>query len=136
MTMPRSLAKVQGQQRLLDQLNNLTQAMRAPLRERQLITDQATHLSLEFGRTPPPRQLLNDLIADYRRAPADWDNAAQLYLAIAALGHDAWDPDQIRQLAESLTFAPGLDSPRSENPNKRFDDKLEAFDASFKQKPK
>jgi hypothetical protein len=63
-----------------------------------------------------------------KAAAESWDNAAQYYLALAAL-HNAWKdtrqappPKGVRpallDLAEQLPFPPGYDSPRNFDPGK------------------
>jgi hypothetical protein len=94
---------------LVDQMNGL----KNQLAKGQLIKDAADR-----------RRLLAKLIDAYLKGePGDWDHAAQLYLAIAALEGDG--KDDLKRMAEALTFPPGYDGPKDFDPKEKFKGLLE-----------
>jgi hypothetical protein len=137
MTMPRAMATLDKNQhqKLLDTLDTLAKAMREPLRERQTIVKQAQEaekLLRSPGASSPARQLLNRLIMDYRTSSPDWDHAAQIYLAAAALDHDTKSKKVIEELAKKLSYPQDYDSPH-EDRKKTWDAQRSEFEALLKQ---
>jgi hypothetical protein len=138
MTMPRNLASLDKNQNLLDTLDALGTAMRQPVSQRPTIVDQA---KASVGQLPDlakkrdPRPLLDGLITNYQTGSPDWDHAAQLYLAIAALDHDENAKRVIEELARKLSYKEGYDSPKDDSKKTAEAQRLD-FDNLLKQLPK
>ena len=135
--MPAQLAEHWGDQQVKQvptALQELTQRMAKPSFQRRAIADLAGTIAGQLGPSSTgqlpkdPGTLLPPLIADYQqRKTPSWDEAAQLYLAAAALKREEAFQQTIAQMADALAYKPGYDSPKNYQPRGRFDELLKVF---------
>jgi hypothetical protein len=119
-----------------EELTRLRKAMETPYPNRDAVAKDAKALAdklsgkaAELARAPlaaTPEELLGRLrlvAGDAGPPPASWDEAAQLYLALAALHHARSDlkaplpraiKGALQQMVQGLRFPPGLDSAGSQ----------------------
>jgi Cytochrome c554 and c-prime len=129
--MPGRLADYQGDRQVPKDLEQLNYLMARPYLQRQAIADLAGTTARRLVNEKLPSDtgvLLALLAADYRQCEApSWDEAAQLYLAAAALKGGQQFKGTIGQMADALAYRRGYDSPKDYKPRERFDELLKVL---------
>jgi hypothetical protein len=119
---------------LTDKWAQLVLELAKPLPDRDRVVEQARNLLklLDSLSTKPMdaerfKALVEFLTGASSPARSDWDAAAQVYLALAALRPDANNAasSALRELGDLLAFSPGMNSPGTFRENDAFDKRLD-----------